>query len=71
MAEKVKFSAKVKVSPDLVVSLRAVNEFKEYLWKYLSCDCALGVENPRCDGQGKHIAGPFLDPMTSYDRQQS
>jgi len=62
----VKFRATVKINKKPLRS----EEFREYLWKYLSCDCALKVENPRCEN-GRHVAGPFSDPMTSYDRQQA
>jgi len=66
--QKVKFHATVKIKKPLQLEEEWL---WQYLWKYISCDCALRVKNPRCDGNGKHVAGPFSDPRISWDRQQA
>jgi len=64
----VKFQAKVKIKSE--EDLKLEEAFRATMWKYLSCDCALKVENPRCRN-GFHVSGPYSAPMTSYDMQQA
>ena len=63
-----KFHATVKIKSEETLQLEEA--FRATMWKYLSCDCALEAENPRCKN-GFHVSGPFESPMTSYDMQQA
>jgi len=63
----------VKIHATVKIASKEQNDlvrFRQFMWKYLSCDCALEVENPRCWG-GRHVSGPYESPMTSYDMQQA